>query len=158
MAETTFVYTTYIKTTPERLWQALTDPAFTRQYWAGVSFETDWKGGSEMVVQLQNGAVRIVDKQGKQLSGVRLNEDTYSIQIMDRQENLRSLLKRDATAPASGRRWISTWTRSSSTIRLQLRCLSVFGKPKTRSSCVSRAAPGRQSPRLARFRDDTWIR
>src|SRR5271165_7041469 len=28
-----FVYTTYIRTTPERLWQALTDPAFTRRYW-----------------------------------------------------------------------------------------------------------------------------
>ncbi|URN02780.1 metalloregulator ArsR/SmtB family transcription factor [Actinomadura madurae] len=40
-----FVYTTYIKTTPERLWEALTDPAFTRRYW-GVSFETDWKPGS----------------------------------------------------------------------------------------------------------------
>ncbi|GAA0555690.1 metalloregulator ArsR/SmtB family transcription factor [Actinomadura livida] len=40
-----FVYTTYIKTTPERLWQALTDPAFTRRYW-GVAFESDWKPGS----------------------------------------------------------------------------------------------------------------
>ncbi|TDD20086.1 metalloregulator ArsR/SmtB family transcription factor [Actinomadura sp. KC06] len=40
-----FVYTTYIRTTPERLWQALTDPAFTRRYW-GVAFETDWTPGS----------------------------------------------------------------------------------------------------------------
>jgi len=40
-------------------------------------------------------AVRIVDNSGKQISGVRLNEDTYSIQIMDDRENLRSLLKRD---------------------------------------------------------------
>lgn len=42
-----FVYTTYIKTTPERLWQALTDPAFTQRYW-GIRFETDWKPGSTM--------------------------------------------------------------------------------------------------------------
>ncbi len=35
MGSTEFVYTTYISTTPERLWQALTDPAFTRRYWAG---------------------------------------------------------------------------------------------------------------------------
>jgi uncharacterized protein YndB with AHSA1/START domain/DNA-binding transcriptional ArsR family regulator len=42
-----FVYTTYINTTPERLWQALTDPAFTRRYW-GLSFDTDWKPGSRM--------------------------------------------------------------------------------------------------------------
>lgn len=45
---TAFVYTIYIKTTPERLWQALTEPAFTRRYW-GVEFETDWKVGSPMV-------------------------------------------------------------------------------------------------------------
>ncbi|TDV43648.1 ArsR/SmtB family transcription factor [Actinophytocola oryzae] len=42
-----FVYTTYINATPERLWQALTDPAFTRQYW-GVEFDTDWAKGSPM--------------------------------------------------------------------------------------------------------------
>jgi uncharacterized protein YndB with AHSA1/START domain/biotin operon repressor len=47
MADNAFVYTTYIKTTPEKLWQSLTDPAFTRRYW-GVEFETDWKPGSEM--------------------------------------------------------------------------------------------------------------
>jgi uncharacterized protein YndB with AHSA1/START domain/DNA-binding transcriptional ArsR family regulator len=43
-----FVYTTYIKTTPERLWQALTEPAFTRRWWQ-TSFETDWKAGSPMI-------------------------------------------------------------------------------------------------------------
>jgi uncharacterized protein YndB with AHSA1/START domain len=32
MNGTGFVYTTYINTTPERLWQAVTDPAFTRRY------------------------------------------------------------------------------------------------------------------------------
>jgi uncharacterized protein YndB with AHSA1/START domain len=42
-----FVYTTYIRTTPERLWQALTDPAFTSRYW-GVTFDTDWRTGSVM--------------------------------------------------------------------------------------------------------------
>ncbi len=48
MGSTEFVYTTYIKTSPERLWQALTDPAFTRRYW-GTAFETDWRPGSPMV-------------------------------------------------------------------------------------------------------------
>jgi uncharacterized protein YndB with AHSA1/START domain len=47
MGDTAFVYTTYIKTTPERLWQALTEPTFTRRYW-GVTFESDWKNGSPM--------------------------------------------------------------------------------------------------------------
>ena len=40
-----FVYTTYIRTTPERLWQALTEPAFTERYWA-ITFDSDWKPGS----------------------------------------------------------------------------------------------------------------
>jgi cytochrome c oxidase cbb3-type subunit III len=40
-------------------------------------------------------AVRMVDITGHQISGVRLNEDTYSIQIMDYQENLRSFLKKN---------------------------------------------------------------
>jgi DNA-binding transcriptional ArsR family regulator/uncharacterized protein YndB with AHSA1/START domain len=42
-----FVYTTYIQTTPERLWQALTEPAFTERYWS-ISFDTDWRPGSAM--------------------------------------------------------------------------------------------------------------
>jgi DNA-binding transcriptional ArsR family regulator/uncharacterized protein YndB with AHSA1/START domain len=51
MGDTVFVYTTYIKTTPERLWQALTDAAFTRRYW-GVTFKSDWKNGSPMTWEL----------------------------------------------------------------------------------------------------------
>jgi uncharacterized protein YndB with AHSA1/START domain/DNA-binding transcriptional ArsR family regulator len=47
MTNPEFVYATYIDTTPERLWRALTDPAFTRRYW-GVSFESDWEVGSTM--------------------------------------------------------------------------------------------------------------
>jgi uncharacterized protein YndB with AHSA1/START domain/DNA-binding transcriptional ArsR family regulator len=47
MQKPSFVYTTYIHTTPERLWQALTDPAFTNRYW-GTTFETDWNTGSTM--------------------------------------------------------------------------------------------------------------
>ncbi len=42
-----FVYTTYIQTTPERLWQALTEPAFTERYWA-ITFDSGWKPGSTM--------------------------------------------------------------------------------------------------------------
>jgi uncharacterized protein YndB with AHSA1/START domain len=48
MSNAEFVYATYINTTPERLWAALTDPAFTRRYW-GVAFESDWTVGSPMV-------------------------------------------------------------------------------------------------------------
>jgi DNA-binding transcriptional ArsR family regulator/uncharacterized protein YndB with AHSA1/START domain len=45
MDQTAFVYTTYINTSPEKLWQGLTDPAFTKRYW-GISYATDWAKGS----------------------------------------------------------------------------------------------------------------
>ncbi len=43
-----FVYTTYIKTTPEKLWAALTSAEFTRQYLFGIDVVSDWKVGSTM--------------------------------------------------------------------------------------------------------------
>jgi uncharacterized protein YndB with AHSA1/START domain/DNA-binding transcriptional ArsR family regulator len=58
MTEGTFVYTTYIQTTPERLWQALTTPAFTQRYW-GLTFDTDWAPGSPMT--WHNQGVTIAD-------------------------------------------------------------------------------------------------
>ncbi len=41
-----FVYSTYVATTPEKLWHALTDGTLTRQYWFGRRAESDWKVGS----------------------------------------------------------------------------------------------------------------
>ena len=40
-----FIYVTYIRTTPEKLWSALTTTEFTRQYWLGTSVDADWKVG-----------------------------------------------------------------------------------------------------------------
>jgi uncharacterized protein YndB with AHSA1/START domain len=46
MARSTFVYVTYIRTTPEKLWSALTDPEFMKQYWFGMHGESTWTVGS----------------------------------------------------------------------------------------------------------------
>jgi uncharacterized protein YndB with AHSA1/START domain len=46
MTKPEFVYTTFIETTPEQLWQALTDGAFTERYWFGHRVTSDWKVGS----------------------------------------------------------------------------------------------------------------
>jgi uncharacterized protein YndB with AHSA1/START domain len=46
MARSTFVYVTYIRTTPEKLWSALTDGEFMRQYWFGMRGESQWAAGS----------------------------------------------------------------------------------------------------------------
>jgi uncharacterized protein YndB with AHSA1/START domain len=46
MSGSKFVYVTYIRTTPEQLWQALTTPEIIKQYRFGMSVESDWKVGS----------------------------------------------------------------------------------------------------------------
>jgi uncharacterized protein YndB with AHSA1/START domain len=46
MSKPDFVYTTYIETTPEKLWHALTDGEFTERYWFGYRATSDWKLGS----------------------------------------------------------------------------------------------------------------
>ena len=46
MSGSRFVYVTYIRTTPERLWDALTTPKIIRQYRFGMSVESEWKVGS----------------------------------------------------------------------------------------------------------------
>lgn len=60
MAETTFIYVTYIKTSPETLWRALTTPEFTEQYWVGARAQTDWTVGSPWTLTLPDG--RIADQ------------------------------------------------------------------------------------------------
>src|ERR1700691_964864 len=45
MEKPSFVYKTYINTTPERLWLGLTEPNFTERYW-GLTLESDWTAGS----------------------------------------------------------------------------------------------------------------
>lgn len=46
MARSTFVYVSYIRTTPEKLWSALTDAEFMKQYWFGTYCESEWTPGS----------------------------------------------------------------------------------------------------------------
>ncbi|HLK70692.1 MAG TPA: SRPBCC family protein [Steroidobacteraceae bacterium] len=46
MPRSTFVYVSYIRTTPEKLWSALTDQEFMKQYWFGCHCESHWKAGS----------------------------------------------------------------------------------------------------------------
>ncbi len=57
MANSRFVYVTYIRTTPEKLWQALLEPEFTRQYWAETWQESEWKLGSAWKIMIPDGRV-----------------------------------------------------------------------------------------------------
>ena len=57
MAKLTFVYVTYIRTTPEKLWSALTDGEFMRQYWFGMHCESRWTAGSPWKLVSSGGEV-----------------------------------------------------------------------------------------------------
>jgi uncharacterized protein YndB with AHSA1/START domain len=46
MRKPEFVYVTYIETTAEKLWEALTSSEFSKRYWFNTEFRTDWKVGS----------------------------------------------------------------------------------------------------------------
>ena len=47
MQKPKLVYTTFIRTTPKKLWAAITKPEFTRQYWGEMTNVSDWKEGSK---------------------------------------------------------------------------------------------------------------
>ena len=62
MARSTFVYVSYIRTTPEKLWSALTDVEFMKQYWFGMRCESRWTAGSPW--KLVSGDGQVFDSGG----------------------------------------------------------------------------------------------
>lgn len=70
MTNPDFVYVTYIETTPEKLWAALTEPELTKAYWPGHGPNSahvnvsDWKPGSRWEHQQTNDG-KTVDIVGK---------------------------------------------------------------------------------------------
>jgi uncharacterized protein YndB with AHSA1/START domain len=57
MSKPKFVYVTYIRTTPEKLWAALTDPQTIRKYWFGITADSDFKVGSPWALKFEDGRV-----------------------------------------------------------------------------------------------------
>lgn len=57
MKNTKFVYVTFIRTTPQKLWRALTDPKFVRQYFFGATQESDWRPGASWLIRTPDGRV-----------------------------------------------------------------------------------------------------
>ena len=55
-ARSAFVYVTYIRAAPQRVWTALTDTDFMPRYWFGMSIKSDWRAGA---------AWRLENKEGK---------------------------------------------------------------------------------------------
>jgi uncharacterized protein YndB with AHSA1/START domain len=57
MPGSTFVYVTFIRSTPEEIWKALTEPEFTKKFWFGYSQETTWKPGAPWKMSRPDGTL-----------------------------------------------------------------------------------------------------
>lgn len=57
MKKDRFVYITYIRTTPEKLWKALIEPEFTRKFWHDTTQESEWKPGAPWKILTPDGRV-----------------------------------------------------------------------------------------------------
>ena len=56
------VYVTYIASTPEKVWAALTQPAFTQQYFFGRSIEIEPREGGSFVLRMPDGRIDVKGK------------------------------------------------------------------------------------------------
>jgi uncharacterized protein YndB with AHSA1/START domain len=52
-----FVYVTYIRTTPQKLWDALTDPVFQKQYWFDMHQDSAWTKGASWTMLFPDGRI-----------------------------------------------------------------------------------------------------
>ena len=71
-----FVYVTYIKTTPSRLWEALTSSEFSRRYWFGTELRSDFKIGSPFALVMDG---KVTDS-GEILEADRPRRLSYTFQ------------------------------------------------------------------------------
>jgi uncharacterized protein YndB with AHSA1/START domain len=58
----TFVYTIYIASTPDKVWQAVTTAEFSRQYFSGFAVELQERVGGQFVVRTPDGSEHITGK------------------------------------------------------------------------------------------------
>lgn len=80
MDKPTFVYVTYIATTLEKLWEALTSEAFTQQYWEDGQLQSDWQVGSSVQHVKPDGES---DWQGEVLQSEPPHLLSYTFQTLD---------------------------------------------------------------------------
>lgn len=76
-----FVYVIYIAVTADKLWQALTDGALTREYWYGRRAESDWKVGSTVTFWYDTDDREAVSDRGIVLESNRPKRLSYTFHV-----------------------------------------------------------------------------
>jgi len=74
------VFEIYIKTTPERLWEAITSAEMRRTYWFGVGVTSDWTPGSRYEATHPQGATPIFAGENLEVDPPRRLVQTYMAQ------------------------------------------------------------------------------
>jgi uncharacterized protein YndB with AHSA1/START domain len=82
----TFVYATYIRTTPEKLWEALTNGDFSEKYWFGFRIEVEQKVGGRLRILPPKGKEQHGDHAGEVLACEPLRKLVYTWNQMDKPE------------------------------------------------------------------------
>ncbi len=82
----TFVYATFIRTTPEKLWEALTNGDFSEKYWMGFRVEVEQKVGGRIRILPPKGSVGRSDHGGDVLACEKHKKLTYTW-MKEKQEN-----------------------------------------------------------------------
>lgn len=94
MQKTEFVYATYIRTTPEKLWEALTSGDFSQKYWMGFRIEVELKAGGTVHIYPPKGSQNNCgDHEGKVLECEPFRKLVYTWNMKDKPE---IAAKRDA--------------------------------------------------------------
>ncbi len=90
MSDPALVYVIYIRTTPQKLWEALTDPDMRPKFWFGRRSESDWKTGSKHVLTAPDGSI---DFQGEVLESDPPRKLTYTFETASPTTNVTYLLE-----------------------------------------------------------------
>jgi uncharacterized protein YndB with AHSA1/START domain len=82
----TFIYATYIRTTPEKLWEALTNGDFSVKYWMGFRIELEQKAGGRVRILPPEGMEQHGDHAGEVLECEPLRKLAYTWNQKDKPE------------------------------------------------------------------------
>ncbi|GAA1605532.1 MULTISPECIES: SRPBCC domain-containing protein [Kribbella] len=106
MSKPAMIHVTYIETTPEKLWEALTSGAFTQLYWFGRRIESDWTVGSP---------VRFYDSADDSLT------DSGEVLVYDEPKTLAYTFKNEVTGEqVPGRVTFTIEPRNETVVKLQV--------------------------------------
>ncbi|MGW6200559.1 SRPBCC family protein [Kribbella sp. NPDC055110] len=105
MSKPAMIHVTYIATTPEKLWEALTSGAFTQLYWFGRRIESDWTVGSP---------VRFFDSANDSLT------DSGEVLVYDEPKTLAYTFKNEAQTDDPGRVTFTIEPAGKNVVKLQV--------------------------------------